>query len=170
MFNSIRKITSKYTGLLIRMDDIAESMNWELMDRCEILFDKYKIKPLLGVIPVNQDPELLKFQKNEKFWEKVNSWKEKGWEITMHGCHHLYTQKSDKKYIFNYGGNSEFYGLDYSLQLNKIKAEHLTRNSVSGRVLKKLGFKKEGTLKQHVKKWGVFEDVAVYGLLKRDHD
>ena len=24
MFNSIRKITSKYTGLLIRMDDISE--------------------------------------------------------------------------------------------------------------------------------------------------
>ena len=121
MFNSIKKITSKYTGLLIRMDDIAESMNWELMDKCEYLFDKYKIKPLLGVIPANKDPELLKFKKNEKFWEKVNSWNEKGWEITMHGCHHLYTQKSDKKDIFNYGGNSEFYGLDYSSQLNKIK-------------------------------------------------
>ena len=39
----------------------------------------------------------------------------------MHGCNHLYTQKSDKNDIFNYGGNSEFYGLDYSTQLNKIK-------------------------------------------------
>ena len=39
----------------------------------------------------------------------------------MHGCNHLYTQKSDKNDIFNYGGNSEFYGLDYSMQLNKIK-------------------------------------------------
>ena len=50
MFNSINKIISKYTGLLIRMDDICENMNWEIMDKCEILFDKYKIKPLLGVI------------------------------------------------------------------------------------------------------------------------
>ena len=39
----------------------------------------------------------------------------------MHGCNHLYTQKSHKNDIFNYGGNSEFYGLDYSMQLNKIK-------------------------------------------------
>ena len=39
----------------------------------------------------------------------------------MHGCNHLYTQHSDKKDIFNYGGNSEFYGLDYDLQLKKIK-------------------------------------------------
>ena len=121
MFNSIKKITSKYTGLLIRMDDISENMNWALMDKCEKLFDKFKIKPLLGIIPINKDPELLKFPKNDKFWERVESWKNKGWEITMHGCNHLYTQKSDKNDIFNYGGNSEFYGLDYSMQLNKIK-------------------------------------------------
>ena len=121
MFNSIKKITSKYTGLLIRMDDISENMNWALMDKCEKLFDKFKIKPLLGIIPINKDPELLKFPKNDKFWERVESWKNKGWEITMHGCNHLYTQKSDKKDIFNYGGDSEFYGLDYSTQLNKIK-------------------------------------------------
>jgi predicted deacetylase len=121
MFNSIKKITSKYTGLLIRMDDISENMNWALMDKCEKLFDKFKIKPLLGIIPINKDPELLKFPKNGRFWERVESWKNKGWEITMHGCNHLYTQKSDKNDIFNYGGNSEFYGLDYSTQLNKIK-------------------------------------------------
>ena len=121
MFNSIKKITSKYTGLLIRMDDISENMNWALMDKCEKLFDKFKIKPLLGIIPINKDPDLLKFPKNDRFWERVGSWKNKGWEITMHGCNHLYTQKSDKNDIFNYGGNSEFYGLDYSMQLNKIK-------------------------------------------------
>ena len=112
---------TKFTGLLIRMDDITECMNWEEMDKCERLFDKYKIKPLLGVIPMNRDPELLKFPKNNNFWQRVNDWKSKGWEITMHGHDHLYTQKSDKKDIFQYGGSSEFYGLDYSSQLNKIK-------------------------------------------------
>ena len=121
MFNSIKKITSKYTGLLVRMDDISENMNWDFMDKCESLFDKHNIKPLLGVIPINQDPELLKYPKNLKFWERVVNWQKKGWEITMHGCTHVYTQKSDKKDIFNYGGHSEFYGLDYSEQLNKIK-------------------------------------------------
>ena len=78
MFNSIKKIASKYTGLLIRMDDISECMNWEQMDKCEKLFDKYEIKPLLGVIPVNRDPELLKFHKNDEFWERIKDWKKKG--------------------------------------------------------------------------------------------
>lgn len=123
MLNSIKKITSKYTGLLIRMDDISENMNWSLMDKCEKLFDKYKIKPLLGIIPINKDPELLKYPYNSKFWERVTDWKNKGWEITMHGFNHLYTQKSNnKKDIFNYGGNSEFYGLKYSEQLSKIQS------------------------------------------------
>ncbi len=121
MFNSIKKIATKYTGLLIRMDDISENMNWKLMDKCEILFDQYKIKPLLGVIPNNEDQELLRYPKNPKFWDRVSSWSEKGWEITMHGFNHVYTQKSDKRDIFNYGGNSEFYGLEYEEQLKKIE-------------------------------------------------
>tara|TARA_B100001063_G_scaffold240588_2_gene265823 strand:- start:582 stop:1346 length:765 start_codon:yes stop_codon:yes gene_type:complete len=121
MFNSIKKTTTKYTGLLIRMDDISENMNWRLMDKCEHLFDQHKIKPLLGVIPDNQDPELLKYPKNSKFWERVNDWSKKGWEITMHGCNHVYTENSDKSDIFNYGGNSEFFGLEYKVQLQKIK-------------------------------------------------
>ena len=122
MFNSINKIFSKYTGLLIRMDDICENMNWALMEKCELLFDKYKIKPLLGVIPANKDPELLTYPKTELFWDKVTNWKNKGWEITMHGCNHLYTQKSDKNDVFNYGGDSEFYGLEFTKQLSKIES------------------------------------------------
>jgi len=122
MSNLFKKTFSKYTGLLIRMDDICENMNWHLMDKCESLFDKHEIKPLLGVIPINKDPELLKYSGNNKFWERVRSWKNKGWEIAMHGCHHLYTQKSNKKKdIFNYGGDSEFYGLDFDAQLQKIE-------------------------------------------------
>ncbi len=117
MFNFIKK----YTKLLIRIDDVAENMNWNYMDKCEKLFDKLNIKPLVGIIPLNEDPEFSKFPKNENFWNRVKDWQKKGWEITMHGCNHLYTQKSDKKDLFNYGGNSEFYGLNYSMQLKKIK-------------------------------------------------
>ena len=121
MFNSIKKIRSKYTGLLIRMDDIAEHMNWEFMDKCELLFDKFNIKPLLGVIPENKDPEFKKYPKNSDFWTRVISWEKKGWEISMHGYSHLYEQQTKKNDIFNYGGGSEFYGLEYQNQLSKIK-------------------------------------------------
>ena len=111
---------SKYTGLLIRLDDISENMNWSLMDKCEKIFDQYKIKPLLGVIPNNKDLELKKYPKNSDFWSRVKSWENKGWEISMHGFSHVYEQETNKKDFFNYGGMSEFYGLDYNKQFNKI--------------------------------------------------
>ena len=103
------------------MDDIAENMNWQYMDRCELLFDKFNLKPLLGVIPENKDPEFLKYPKNSDFWSRVKNWEKKGWEISMHGYTHLYEKQTKRNDIFNYGGSSEFFGLDYQNQLNKIK-------------------------------------------------
>jgi RimJ/RimL family protein N-acetyltransferase len=52
------------------------------------------------------------------------------------------------------------------LDLHRVFAEHMTRNPASGRVLQKIGMTNEGTLRQHTLKWGVFEDVAVYGILR----
>lgn len=54
------------------------------------------------------------------------------------------------------------------LQLNRICSNHLTRNPASGRVMQKLGMKHEGTGRQHAKKWGVFEDLEFYGILKSE--
>ncbi len=54
------------------------------------------------------------------------------------------------------------------LGLNRISAEHFTRNPASGRVMQKLGMKHEGTLRQHVLRWDEFHDVEVYGILKSE--
>jgi ribosomal-protein-alanine N-acetyltransferase len=42
------------------------------------------------------------------------------------------------------------------------------RNPASGRVLEKNGFKQEGLLRQRVKKWDRFEDVALCALLRQE--
>ena len=52
------------------------------------------------------------------------------------------------------------------LGLHRIQARHLTRNPASGRVMAKLGMQHEGRLREHTRKWDVFEDVDVYGVLK----
>ena len=74
----MKNFLNKNTGLLLRIDDVAETMNWRFMDKCEDLFDKMKIKPLVGVIPENKDQELLKYPNNSSFWSRVRSWKKKG--------------------------------------------------------------------------------------------
>ena len=53
MINKFKKILSDNYGILIRIDDVAENMNWEMFEKIEILFDKHNIKPVLGVIPNN---------------------------------------------------------------------------------------------------------------------
>ena len=61
--------------------------------------------------------------------------------------------------------------LDYgfeNLGLHRIFAQHIARNGASARVLEKAGFSKEGILRQHARKWGVFEDVICYGMLCKD--
>ena len=121
MINSIKNYIKSNTGLLIRMDDVAEHMNWNDMSKCESLFDKYNIKPLLGVIPNNQDKELYVYEKKEKFWDKVRLWQTKGWEIAMHGFTHVYDTETQKKDYFNYGGRSEFFGHNYETQLLRIR-------------------------------------------------
>ena len=59
------------------------------------------------------------------------------------------------------------FGFD-QLGLHRIFATHIKRNHASARVLKKVGFNREGVLRQHARKWGVFEDVICYGMLDSD--
>jgi len=59
------------------------------------------------------------------------------------------------------------FGFD-ELSLNRITGQYLTRNPASGAVMRKIGMRHEGTLGQHVKKWGKFEDVELYGIIKKD--
>lgn len=54
--------------------------------------------------------------------------------------------------------------------LNRLCAFHMVRNRGSERVLKKLGFRQEGYFRQRVRKWGAFEDVLAWSLLRDDLD
>jgi ribosomal-protein-alanine N-acetyltransferase len=53
-----------------------------------------------------------------------------------------------------------------SLGLNRVFAFHFTANPASGRVLQKIGMRREGTLRQHIVKWGEHVDVDYYGVVR----
>lgn len=61
--------------------------------------------------------------------------------------------------------------LDYgftALGLNRVSARHFARNPASGRVLEKIGMTVEGTARQDVVKWGKYEDMVLYGILRSE--
>lgn len=55
-----------------------------------------------------------------------------------------------------------------TLDLNRVQAEADTRNVASARVLEKLGFQREGTLREDCVVNGDVSDSWVYGLLRRE--
>lgn len=55
-----------------------------------------------------------------------------------------------------------------TLDLNRVQAETDTRNAASARVLEKLGFVREGTLREDCVVNGDVSDSWVYGLLRRE--
>ena len=54
------------------------------------------------------------------------------------------------------------------LGLHRVYARHLRRNPSSGKVMQKLGMTHEGRQREHVRKWEVWEDVEVYGILAEE--
>lgn len=59
------------------------------------------------------------------------------------------------------------FGFD-TLGLNRICAHHMARNPSAGRVLLVAGMQREGLLRQRVRKWGAYEDVVLYAILRDD--
>lgn len=54
------------------------------------------------------------------------------------------------------------------LKLNRIFGLHFGENPASGRVMEKVGMKYEGCLRQHIKKWGTFQDAKIYAVLANE--
>lgn len=74
---------------LIRLDDACSQMNRHNWHRMECLLDRYNIKPLVGIIPANEDPTMVNDSENSDFWDKMKKWQGKGWQIAMHGYNHV---------------------------------------------------------------------------------
>ncbi len=56
------------------------------------------------------------------------------------------------------------HGFD-QLNLYRIHAHHFAGNKASGKVLENCGMVREGVLIQHIKKWGRYHDIILYGML-----
>ncbi len=104
--------------IAIRMDDITPDMDWDKFNKFKTILDRYGVKPLLGVVPDNQDPKLTLNEAHEDFWDYIKELQNDGWTIAMHGLNHLYT--TSKGGIFPLNHKSEFAGYSYDKQCEMI--------------------------------------------------
>lgn len=102
----------------IRLDDITPDMDWGKYNRIEKLLNDAGIKPLIGVVPFNEDDNLNRAEKalsDEEFGQFLINKKSEGWIIALHGYNHLY--KTKRMGLFPLNNFSEYAGISYERQL-----------------------------------------------------
>ncbi|MCR4750422.1 MAG: DUF2334 domain-containing protein [Lachnospiraceae bacterium] len=104
--------------ITFRLDDITPGLRKENFKRFESIFDTFDIKPLIGVVPKNEDPKLMVEPANEGFWDDILRLQEKGWIIAMHGYRHVYSNECEG--ILKANPFSEFAGIGYEEQADMI--------------------------------------------------
>jgi hypothetical protein len=168
MIFKIKQYLRDNTGFLLRFDDIAENMDWEKFTQIELVLDKNNIKPVLGIIPLNKDSELLSYPRTKKdFWDRVRKWKAKGWEIAMHGTYHVYDNVCELKQDYlGYGGNTEFAGHTLERQIQKIKIglKKFRDENINPRCFFAPNHTFDSNTLIALKKLGIFEILDGYGL------
>jgi hypothetical protein len=94
-------------------------MAWTKFERFESVLQELEILPLVGVVPLCQDPCLEVENKRDNFWARVRHWQSVGWAIAQHGYTHRYVTESPG--ILKIGSQSEFAGLPYAEQYKKLR-------------------------------------------------
>ena len=93
-------------------------MNWEMWSRIEAVLLDRKIKPVLAVIPDNQDEKLHFAPSHSSFWDQVRKWQGWGWTTGLHGYQHRFvTQQAG---ILGIHRRSEFAGVPLMEQEEKL--------------------------------------------------
>ncbi|MDP8079229.1 DUF2334 domain-containing protein [Phocoenobacter skyensis] len=106
---------------LVRLDDACPTMDWQKWQRFEKILDEANIKPLVGVIPNNQDKMQMKDDANPNFWNVVKEWENKDWAIALHGNNHTYCMLRKNKGLNPINSFSEFVGKSLKEQKEIIK-------------------------------------------------
>lgn len=103
---------------LLRLDDASQYWNRENWHRMHDLLKKYCIKPIVAIIPDNQDPALLKYSKDNEYEFTIPVWIKEGWIPALHGYRHCFHNAEGINPVNNI---SEFAGLSIEEQKSKIK-------------------------------------------------
>jgi len=103
---------------LLRFDDICPTMGWKTWEAIEAHLDAHDVRPILAVVPDNQDPKLMADPPNPDFWNRVRGWQAKGYTIGLHGYQHRYV--NSLRGLMRLTPHSEFTSLSREEQAAKI--------------------------------------------------
>ncbi len=113
-----RKSDKNSPKYIVRFDDLCPEMNWNSWHKIEEILYKYDVKPIIAVVPNNEDQYLKCQTPIFDFWAHIRKYQADGFMIALHGYNHVYT--NHKAGIMGISANSEFCGLTQFEQEKKI--------------------------------------------------
>jgi predicted deacetylase len=105
---------------LIRFDDLCPTMSRSRLESYMSVLGRYGIRPIVSVVPDNQDPALKIEEADPDFWDRMRSLEAAGATIAMHGYHHLCASRG--KSLLGLHGNTEFAGVEETQQRTWIRS------------------------------------------------
>jgi peptidoglycan/xylan/chitin deacetylase (PgdA/CDA1 family) len=103
---------------LLRFDDICPTMAWSTWDKVEAALDEAQVRPIVAIVPDNQDPKLIVEPARADFWERARGWQARGWSIGLHGHQHRYSTEDPG--LVGLNPYSELAGLSEAEQKEKL--------------------------------------------------
>lgn len=104
---------------LLRLDDASEHWNIENWHRMHDMVQKYGVKPIVAIIPDNQDSKLLRFPLDPSYDDTIRAWLTEGWTPALHGYSHVMDSPNGGVNPIN--RRSEFAGKPLEIQQEKIR-------------------------------------------------
>lgn len=95
-------------------------MNWRVWNEVEAILRDQNVRPIVAVVPDNQDEVLRAGAADPTFWNRVGDWRARDWTVAMHGWEHRFVTKDSG--VLGMNQFSEFAGLPRQEQERKLRS------------------------------------------------
>ncbi len=99
---------------LLRIDDLCPTVNQRRWERIYELVQEFGIRPILAVIPANEDRDLKVSPPDPEFWDRMRTMQDSGATIALHGYRHWCAGEGEG--LIHLHRKTEFAGVDQPLQ------------------------------------------------------
>ncbi|HEY3703629.1 MAG TPA: DUF2334 domain-containing protein [Terracidiphilus sp.] len=103
---------------LLRVDDLCPTVHRERWERLRALIEEFGLRPILAVVPANEDRELDASPADQTFWRQMRALQGAGAAIALHGFSH--TCSASGRSLVPVHRTSEFAGISFERQRERI--------------------------------------------------
>ncbi|MDE3201704.1 MAG: DUF2334 domain-containing protein [Acidobacteriota bacterium] len=105
---------------LLRFDDFCPTMSWPRWQPFQRLLEHYRIRPILAVIPHNEDASLMVDEPINGYWAHLRRLEAHGATIALHGFRHVCTAQG--KGLIPLHADTEFAGVTEEQQVEWLRS------------------------------------------------